>query len=256
MNKLTTMAAAITLASVFSANALPILEIDTTGATQGALSDFISGNYNPLPIGSGPSADINGWWGANILFTGNGADTFDLTWTLVGSESGFDNVAFADKFPNSLGDGGNFATNPLDGPNLLFVDNDGSSYNSGDTVTRTYSNEDAGEAFGFEFVANCVEGVVNGCVGKTSAENGMNSRNDALNFFISDMQIDVNGLSFAYLFFNDGGAGGDIDFDDMVLKVSETGPGTFSASIPEPASFALLGLALLGFGVARRKQRV
>jgi hypothetical protein len=42
--------------------------------------------------------------------------------------------------------------------------------------------------------------------------------------------------------------GGDMDFNDMVIGVSDVAP------VSEPATFALLGLGLAGLGFARRKQ--
>ena len=45
-----------------------------------------------------------------------------------------------------------------------------------------------------------------------------------------------------------GGNGGDRDFQDMIVRVKIT-----SASVPEPSSVVLLGLGIIGLGIARRR---
>lgn len=50
-----------------------------------------------------------------------------------------------------------------------------------------------------------------------------------------------------YAFFDDSGAAKDRDFDDMVVKIS---------AVPVPAGFVLLGTAMAGFGLRRRRKSV
>jgi hypothetical protein len=67
--------------------------------------------------------------------------------------------------------------------------------------------------------------------------------------------FDIINSTTAYAFFDDGGAGPDMDFDDMVVKIVVSG--TFS-STPLPATLPLFagGLGMVGLLSRRKKQKV
>src|SRR5262249_35810817 len=58
--------------------------------------------------------------------------------------------------------------------------------------------------------------------------------------------------SIVYAFFDDGGAGPDADYDDMVVKIE-----AFNAALqaPIPSALVLFGSALLGLTVLGRRRR-
>lgn len=72
-------------------------------------------------------------------------------------------------------------------------------------------------------------------------DNGSNSVRSVPSFFTQ--RLSSGSVMIAL---DDGGAGPDSDFDDLVLRVDAT-------SVPEPATLAVLGAGLLFLGVIRRR---
>lgn len=85
--------------------------------------------------------------------------------------------------------------------------------------------------------------------GRTAVNGGPVSAGSRLAF----AQINANTV---YALFDDGGAGPDSDYDDMVVKITATGGGTDLAT-PIPGALPLFasGLGLIGFVARRRKQK-
>ncbi len=194
-----------------------------------SLASVIQGTYDNTEITD--TSSILGWTGANISFDSNNTGPYSFSFTYLGSESNKSNALYEYELPLFL-----------DSPLVLSKSN-----SIGDSVNQSFEHKDnASLPFGFSHCLVICSGVLNGYNGETEP-----------NFFLG---FDFSDLTTAYLFFNDGGAMYDADFDDFVVAVSVSGQGSnpfglnIPREIPEPSSLAIFGLALFSLGLFNRRR--
>ncbi|WPL10830.1 MULTISPECIES: VPLPA-CTERM sorting domain-containing protein [Thiorhodovibrio] len=171
--------------------------------------------FNPNGFGAGKGYEGEvGVVGAKVNWYGNASD---VTWTLeyLGKEASWNN-----EFNFSAVDGNSWKS-------IFTV--------QGSKVGATESIE--GGSFGFQFLADAGDkGSVSNAEGRDSAP-----------YFWAQTYDEGNTL---VLWFSDGGAGNDKDFDDMGVKISAK-----VSSVPIPAALPLFMSALAGLGFVGFRRR-
>jgi len=159
--------------------------------------------------------------GGNIIADGAGLGLFDVTFTFLGYEAGYDN-----DFDFGIGDTNIFSNK---GINASEVDD-----------VFTFNNVTMAELLSFRFYSQN-SGL--------EARNLSNTTDTNAGSFASLFNYTHNGIHYdAIVGFDDSGAGADGDYDDLVVGINVS-------QVPEPASAMLLGLGLAGLGLARKRKQ-
>jgi hypothetical protein len=206
------VATALTLSTASMAGALPLTLYDNGGAPE---RRYVTPSYNDVIPG------YEGYTGDNLYLTAEAGTVWQVTFSFVGSESGWDNVLHTP--------GGALSEAP---GSVSFL------------MTAAGTNSRVLIPFSFS-----INGVANRLV------NGQNGNElSTRSYFVSFDDRNRNNSSprtgySALIAFDDGGAGPDDNHDDHVSRITVA-----RASVPEPTTLLLSALGLFGTAAAFRRR--